>query len=79
MPPQLRRLHTRRLRALDAHQHGDSYRKIAEVLLGFRGTKEDFESDRRKNQARRLVADADGLMRGGYRTLLYYPIKLKRR
>ncbi len=76
MPTQLRRLHTLRLRALDGRQAGASYREIAEVLLGFRGTKTDFESDPRKNQARRLAADASQLMRGGYRVLLHYPIKL---
>ena len=79
MPTQLRRLHTSRLRALDGRQAGASYREIAEVLLGFRGTKSDFESDPRKNQARRLAADASQLMRGGYRVLLHYPIKLERR
>ena len=47
-------------RALDARLDGDSYRTIAEVLLGFRGTKEDFENDPRKNKARRLVARSGG-------------------
>ncbi|MFX9257458.1 DUF2285 domain-containing protein [Acinetobacter baumannii] len=50
-------------------------RTIAEVLLGFRGTKEDFENDPRKNKARRLVAHGIKMMRGGYRLLLHYPIK----
>jgi hypothetical protein len=54
---------------------GESYRTIAEVLLGFRGTKEDWEADPRKNQARRLVAHGLRMMRGGYRLLLHYPIK----
>ncbi|MDQ7775225.1 MAG: DUF2285 domain-containing protein [Paracoccus aminovorans] len=61
---------------LDARLHGESYRTIAEVLLGFQGTKEDFESDPRKNKARRLVAHGVRMMRGGYRLLLHYPIKL---
>jgi hypothetical protein len=58
---------------------GESYRTIAEVLLGFRGTKEDFESDPRKNKARRLVAHGIKMMRGGYRLLLHYPIKPDKR
>lgn len=40
------------------------------VLLGFRGSKEDFENDPRKNKARRLVAHGIKMMRGGYRLLL---------
>lgn len=79
MPAQLRQLHILTLRALDAYQHGESYRTIAEVLLGFRGTKTNWESDPRKNKARRLVASGQRMMRGGYRTLLHYPIKLRRR
>lgn len=79
MPSQLRQLNILRLRAFDGRQAGASYRKIAEVLLGFHGTKEDFESDPRKNKARRLVADADRLTHGGYRVFLHYPVKLKRR
>lgn len=79
MPTQLRQFHTLSLRALDARQHGESYRTIAEVLLGFRGTKEDWESDPRRNQARRLVAHAVYMMQGGYRLLLHYPVKLTRR
>ena len=53
----------------------DSRGTIAEVLLGFRGTKEDFENDPRKNKARRLVAHGIKMTRGGYRLLLHYPIK----
>lgn len=79
MPAQLRELHILTLRALDARQRGESYRTIAEVLLGFYGTKTDWESDPRKNKARRLVASGQRMMRGGYRTLLHYPIKLRRR
>jgi hypothetical protein len=78
LPAQLRELHILTLRALDARQCGESYRTIAEVLLGFRGTKTDWEGDPRKNKARRLVASGQRMMRGGYRTLLHYPIKLPR-
>jgi len=75
MPAQLRQWHILSLRALDARLHGESYRTIAEVLLGFSGTKEDWEVDPRKNKARRLVAHGIKMMRGGYRLLLHYPIK----
>ncbi|WP_199122727.1 DUF2285 domain-containing protein [Stenotrophomonas maltophilia] len=79
IPTQLRQWHILSLRALDARLRGESYRTIAEVLLGFRGTKEDFESDPRKNKARRLVAHGIKMMRGGYRLLLHYPIKPDKR
>lgn len=49
------------------------------VLLGFRGSKEDFELDPRKNKSRRLIAHGVKMMRGGYRLLLHYPIKLPSR
>lgn len=75
LPGQLRQWHILSLRALDARLRGESYRTIAEVLLDFRGTKEDFESDPRKNKARRLVAHGIKMMGGGYRLLLHYPIK----
>ena len=54
---------------------GESYRTIAEVLLGFSGTKEDWEIGPRKNKARRLVAHGIRMMRGGYRLLLNYRIE----
>ena len=79
LPAQLRQWHILSLRALDARLRGESYRTIAEVLLGFRGTKEDFETDPRKNKARRLVAHGIKMMRGGYRLLLHYPIKPDKR
>lgn len=79
MPDQLRQFHTLSLRALDARLAGESYRSIAEALLGFRGDKADWESDPRKNKTRRLVAASLHMMRGGYRDLLHYPIKLRRR
>lgn len=79
MPTQFRRLNILRLRAVDGRRAGASYRKLAEVLLNFHGSKEDFESDPRKNKVRRLAADGDALVHDGYRVFLYYPIKLKRR
>lgn len=79
MPAQFRQFHILSLRALDARLREVSYRKIAEVLLGFRGDKTDWESDPRKNRARRLAANGLRMMRGGYRTLLHYPIKLPKR
>lgn len=79
LPAQLRLWHTLSLRALDARLRGESYRTVAEVLLGFRGNKEDFELDPRKNKARRLIAHGIKMMRGGYRLLLHYPIKLPSR
>ena len=75
LPDQLRQWHMLSLRALDARLRGESYRTIAEVLLGFRGTKDDFESDPAKSKARRLVAHGIKMMRGGYRLLLHYPVK----
>lgn len=75
LPDQLRQWHILSLRALDARLCGESYRAIAEVLLGFQGTKEDFEADPAKNKSRRLVAHGIRMMRGGYRLLLHYPIK----
>lgn len=78
MPAQLRQLNILRLRAVDARKAGASYRKIAEVLLNFRGGKEDFEHDPRKSKTRRLVTDGDAYVHGGYREFLYYPVKLKR-
>jgi hypothetical protein len=75
MPTQLRHFHMLSLRALDARQRDESYRSIAEVLLGFRGSKEDWESDPRKNKVRRLVSNGLKMMLGGYKMLLHYPIK----
>ncbi|MCH6202858.1 DUF2285 domain-containing protein [Brucella ciceri] len=79
MPTQLRHWHILSLRALDARLRGESYRVIAEVLLGFKGTKVDWEIGPHKNKARRLVAHGIEMMRGGYRLLLHYPIKSPRR
>lgn len=74
LPAQRRHWHILSLRALDARLRGESYRAIAEVLLGFSGTKEDFEVDPRKNKTRRLVAHGIKMMLGGYRLLLHYPL-----
>lgn len=79
IPRQTRERHILILRALDARADGTSYRAIAEALLGFRGSKADWESDPRKNQTRRLVADGLRTVRGGYRDLLHYPLRLPRR
>lgn len=75
-PQQTRDRHILMLRAFDGRAAGASYRKLAEVLLGFRGRKADWDNDPRKNQARRLVADGRYYVRGGYRNLLRYPIRL---
>lgn len=64
------------LRAFDGRADGASYRKLAEVLLGFRGRNADWDNDPRKNQVRRLVTDGRYYVRGGYRDLLRYPIQL---
>ncbi|MFT8422217.1 MAG: DUF2285 domain-containing protein [Gluconacetobacter sp.] len=78
-PQQTRDRHILMLRAFDGRASGASYRKLAEALLGFRGRKADWDSDPRKNQVRRLVADGRYYVRGGYRDLLRYPIRLSER
>ncbi|GAA4498395.1 DUF2285 domain-containing protein [Gluconacetobacter tumulicola] len=78
-PQQTRDRHILMLRALDGRADGASYRKLAEALLEFRGRKADWENDPRKNQVRRLVADGQYYVRGGYRDLLRYPIRLSER
>ncbi|PRD40505.1 hypothetical protein C5748_26575 [Phyllobacterium phragmitis] len=75
MPSQLREFHILSLRALDARLHGESYRAIAEGLLGFHGDKTDWENDPRRNRIRRLVAHGLAMVIGGYRPLLHYPVK----
>ncbi|CEF41396.1 hypothetical protein ASN_2091 [Acetobacter senegalensis] len=75
-PKQTQDRHILMLRAFDGRAAGVSYRKLAEVLLGFQGRKADWDSDPRKNQVRRLVADGRYYVRGGYRDLLHYPIRL---
>lgn len=79
LPPQTRNRHVLILRALDGRSDGASYRQIAETLFGFHGSKADWESDPRKNLTRRLVADGNHYMRGGYRDLLHHPLRLPRR
>ncbi|MFT8781512.1 DUF2285 domain-containing protein [Acetobacter orientalis] len=78
-PQQTRDRHILMLRAFDGRAAGASYRKLAEVLLGFERRKADWENDPRKNQVRRLVADGRYYVRGGYRDLLRYPIRLSDR
>ncbi|GFE97870.1 DUF2285 domain-containing protein [Gluconobacter sp. Gdi] len=78
-PQQTRDRHILMLRAFDGRTAGASYRKLAEVLLGFEGRKADWENNPRKNQVRRLVADGQYYVRGGYRDLLRYPIRLSER
>ncbi|GCE90302.1 hypothetical protein MSKU15_1903 [Komagataeibacter diospyri] len=78
-PQQTRDRHILMLRAFDGRSAGASYRKLAEVLLGFEGRKVDWDNDPRKNQVRRLVADGRYYVRGGYRDLLRYPIRLSDR
>lgn len=75
-PQQTRDRHILILRAFDGRAAGASYRKLAEILLGFRGRKADWENDPRKNRVRRLVADGRYYVRGGYRDLLRYPIRM---
>lgn len=75
MPDQLRHHLTFCLRVLDGRLSGMSYRGLAGVLLGFRGTKEDWETDSRKSRIRRMSARGLTLMRGSYRQLLHYPIR----
>nr|WP_242621976.1 DUF2285 domain-containing protein [Komagataeibacter xylinus] len=77
-PQQTRDRHILMLRAFDGRADGASYRKLAEVLLGFEGRKADWDNDPRKNQVRRLVADGRYYVRGGYRNLLHYPITLSK-
>lgn len=80
LPPQTRERHILILRALDAKLAGASYRVIAEALFGFHGrSKNDWEVSPMKNKVRRLVADGLFYMRGGYRELLHYPVRLPRR
>lgn len=80
LPPQTRDRHVLILRALDAKLAGASYRVIAEALLGFRGrSKNDWEVSPLKNKVRRLVADGLFYMHGGYRELLRYPARPRRR
>lgn len=78
-PQQTRDRHILMLRAFDGRAAGASYRKLAEVLLGFEGRKADWENNPCKNQIRRLVADGRYYVRGGYRDLLRYPIRLSDR
>jgi len=75
----MRQLHILSLRVLDTKLHGESHRTIAEMLFGFRGGKTDWENDPCRNKTRRLVAHGLAMMRGGYRLLLHYPVKRRRK
>lgn len=79
IPSQLRQFHILSLRALDAKLRGESHRTIGETLLGFRGDKTDWEGDPRRNKTRRLVTHGIAMMKGGYRLLLRYPVKPRRK
>ena len=72
---QLTRRHRRRLvlmlRALDGHLDEASYREIAEALFGAEAVKRYvWKTSSIRGQTIRLVKDATGMMRGGYRKLL---------
>jgi hypothetical protein len=65
-----RRLHLM-VRALDGHLAEASYREIAEALFGAEAiTRYGWKTSSIRGQAIRLVRDAVGMMRGGYRKLL---------
>lgn len=74
-----RERHVLILRALDGRRQGVSLRDLAEALLGFRGSKEDWEQDTRRNEIRRIVARGRDYVRGGYRKLLFPPTRRRRR
>jgi hypothetical protein len=78
MPDQLRQQHILSLRVLDARLRGESFRTIAEILLGFSGTRDDWLDDPRRNRSRRLAEYGFSMMRGGYRLLLHYPVTPRR-
>ena len=72
---QITRRHRQRLtlmvRALDAHLADASYREIADALYGAEAvTRYAWKTSSIRRQTIRLVKDAIGMMRGGYRKLL---------
>ena len=72
---QITRRHRRRLilmvRALDGHLADASYREIADALFGTEAVKRyAWKTSSIRGQTIRLVKDAIGMMRGGYRKLL---------
>jgi hypothetical protein len=72
---QITRRHRQRLtlmvRALDAHLADASYREIADALYGAEAvTRYAWKTSSVRGQTIRLVKDAIGMMRGGYRKLL---------
>lgn len=60
MPAQLRQWHLLSLRALDARLHGESYRAVAEVLLGFRGERKISRLIRARTRHVVLLPTASG-------------------
>jgi hypothetical protein len=72
---QITRRHRQRLtqmvRALDAHLADASYREIADALYGAEAVRRyPWKTSSVRGQTIRLVKDAIGMMRGGYRKLL---------
>jgi len=72
---QITRRHRQRLvlmvRALDGNLSDASYREIAEALFGTEAvTRYAWKTSSIRGQTIRLVKDAIGMMRGGYRQLL---------
>jgi hypothetical protein len=72
---QITRRHRQRLtlmvRALDAHLADASYREIADALYGAEAVaRYAWKTSSIRGQTIRLVKDAIGMMRGGYRRLL---------
>lgn len=69
------RRHRRRLnlmiRALDGHLADASYREVADALFGAEAVRRyAWKTSSIRAQTIRLVQDARGMMRGGYRKLL---------
>jgi len=61
------------LRALDARQQGNSYRKIAVVLFGLKQISERaWKTHDLRSRTIRLVRSGFALIRGGYQDLLRY-------
>jgi hypothetical protein len=59
------------VRALDAHLADATYREIADALYGAEAvTRYAWKTSSVRGQTIRLVKDAIGMMRGGYRKLL---------
>lgn len=73
-PPERRaRRWARALQAWDGRKAGASHREIASVLYGHKAVRHDWygPSDYQRTHVRRLLQTADGLIRGGWRKLLW--------